>query len=494
MAVNVVDLVHSYLEKIRQREPRIVVVGDLMLDEYLKGTADRISPEAPIPVIRRTANTSRPGGAANVACNAAALGAKVNLIGVTGTDEASVLLCALLLERHIEINSIVKLNNRPTTRKLRVVAGGQQIVRVDFEETTDLEPAAYSQLASALRHTLQAADAIIVSDYGKGVCHPLLLGEALSMAKSRGIPVLCDPKGTDYAKYQGSTLITPNRKEASEAVGMTLKTLEQSEQAGARLRRELDLEACLITLGADGMMLVDEEGSFHIHSFAKEVADVTGAGDTVVATLACGLAHGMSFREAGIFSNAAAGIAVSHVGSANVTLAEIAEAHAESTPAEKLHRKIVNEHAIATLLEAERSRGKKIVFTNGCFDLVHSGHIESLTAAAALGDLLVVGLNSDASVQRLKGPDRPVVREDNRALVLAGLSVVDYVVIFDTDTPLQLIEKVRPDVLAKGADYRPGTVVGEDFVRRSGGRIVLLPLKDGMSTTKIIRAISGNLS
>lgn len=490
----VVDIVRRHYARIRQNAPRIVVIGDLMLDEYLTGTVDRISPEAPIPVVRSTSSASRPGGAANVAANAAALGAKVSLIGVIGIDEASTALLTKLRERGIATDYIIKANGRPTTRKLRVVAGAQQIVRVDFEDTAELDPSHYSQLASALSEAIQDADAVIISDYGKGVCHPLLLGEAIRMATSSGIPILCDPKGTDYTKYSGSTLITPNRKEAAEAIGAPLATREQAEAAGSKLRRELGLRACVITLGADGMMMVDGEGSFHIHSFAREVADVTGAGDTVVATLAYGLAQGLSLREAGVLSNAAAGIAVGHVGNANVTIDEIASAHAEHSPAEKLQRKIVKEHAIAGMLEADRARGKKIVFTNGCFDLVHAGHIESLVSAAALGDMLVVGLNSDASVRRLKGPDRPVVNEDNRALVLAGLSAVTYVVVFDADTPLQLIENVRPHVLVKGSDYKPGTVVGEDFVNRSGGRVVLLPLKAGMSTTNLIRAIAGSPS
>ncbi len=466
----------------------VLVIGDLMLDEYLWGRVERISPEAPVQVVEVRREELRLGGAGNVINNLAALGANVRVCSVLGDDADGHLLRELLAERRVDIDGILLVSGRVTSRKTRVLASNQQIVRIDRETRSEISPAQERQLAEAVCAALPSCQILLISDYLKGVLPEGLLQEIIAAARKAGVPVVVDPKGNDYRKYRGATALTPNRKEAQAASGVAISDEASLCRAGRQLCVDLELEALVLTRSEEGMSLFYRDGNaLHLPTEAREVFDVSGAGDTVLALLGLGLAAGLSLADAARLSNLAAGIVVGKVGTSTVTAAEILEAlgrqHLDADS--KIHER----KTLAALLESRRALGQKVVFTNGCFDLLHVGHVKYLQAARKLGDLLVLGLNTDDSIRRLKGPKRPLIGEDERAHILAALDCIDYVVLFDEDTPLELIGTLRPDILVKGADYTPEGVVGKDLVESWGGRVELIDLVDGRSTSSIIDKI-----
>ena len=488
------SVVTTVANALSHRRPRVAVLGDVMLDEYLSGSVERISPEAPIPVVACSSHKMNPGGAANVAANLATLGAEAVVIATAGEDEAAARLRGALKDMGVDATHLLAIPGRPTTRKLRVVSAGQQIVRVDFEETGALATVDIARIGRAVDSALSGCDVLVVSDYNKGACHPEVLRHAIAAARRRGIPVLCDPKGRDYAKYAGASIITPNRREAGEATGHELADDAAVEAAAQTLREKLNLEACLITLGPDGMLLAAAEGAARkAEAFTQDVADVTGAGDSMIAALALALASGRSYWEAALFANAVAAVAVSRHGSVAVELAEVVLRYGDAPDVPSSGKIMTRAQAAARAMELRRE-GRRITFTNGCFDVLHAGHVENLEASAAFGSFLVVGLNDDDSVRRLKGPGRPVNTVESRARVLAALSAVDCVVVFAEDTPEALIREIRPDVLVKGADYQSKHVVGRDFVESYGGRVELVGLKPGYSSTNLIDKLQRSIS
>ncbi len=465
-----------------------LVVGDLMLDEYLWGKAERISPEAPVQVVDVTREDLRLGGAGNVVNNLVALGCRVSVASVVGGDENGSLLQQTFTGKGVDVAGVIRDPQRLTSRKTRVLAANQQIVRIDRESREPLTRECETELIAYLWAHAAAFQVILVSDYQKGVLTTAVLREIMTMGRERGIPVVVDPKGSDYVKYHGATILTPNRKEAEVASGTKISGLNGLNQAASILMEQADLAALLITRSEEGMSLFRRDGgTLHIPTVAREVFDVTGAGDTVLALLGLALAGGFSLEDAAALANVAAGIAVSKLGTSTVSPEEIIEESGRG------HRdsaiKVKNLDVLASLITREKERGRKVVFTNGCFDLLHAGHVKYLQKARSLGDLLVLGLNSDASVRRLKGENRPLIDEEERAHLLAALDCIDYVVLFDENTPLRLIETLLPDILVKGGDYTREGVVGHEIVESHGGRVELVEFVDGKSTTGIIEKI-----
>jgi len=465
---------------------RVWVVGDLMLDEYVSGAVDRISPEAPVPVVRVRETEFRLGGAANVARQVATLGARVSLAGMIGGDDAGERLLGLCESAGIDTRAMVKLSDRATTRKLRVLGHSQQLLRLDWEDANPCAPAAIARAIGELT-TGPSPDAIILSDYAKGVLTPQSIDAVLELRGSA--PVIVDPKHRDFSRYRGATAVTPNLRELEMAAGEPLdpEDLGTIESAARRLARSAGLEALVVTLGARGMLVVPAMGPcVSIPAEKREVYDVTGAGDTAIAVLAAALGAGASLSAAAQIANSAAGVAVGQVGAVAVEPGRIRDALAARPDGKVLRR-----HELAARAASWRVTGKKIVFTNGCFDLLHSGHLALLEHAARLGDVLVLAINSDASVRRLKGPERPLVPQAERAALLAALSFVDAVSIFDEDTPLETLEAVRPHILVKGADYRPDQIVGRELVEGYGGRVAVVPLVPEKSTSALVERIRG---
>lgn len=458
---------------------RILVVGDVMLDRYWTGATDRISPEAPVPVVHVGAHEERPGGAANVAVNLATLGADVDLLGLVGADAEAARLGDMLAAAGIG-NALVECAGAPTVTKLRVLSRHQQLLRMDFENGFGAEAAA--ALAERFEAAVANASLVIASDYAKGAL--LDIPRLVAAARSTKVPMLVDPKGRDFTRYRGAWALTPNRAEFEAVVGPCADDAVLVERA-EKLREQLELHALLITRSEEGMSLVAEGvPPVHLPTQAREVADVTGAGDTVIAAFGAAVAAGLPPAEAAGLANAAAGVVVGRVGAASVTPIELKLAlHAHG-------RGPVDEAVLLSLVEHARSRGERIVMTNGCFDLLHAGHVRYLAEARALGDRLIVAVNDDDSVRRLKGPDRPVVPLGDRMDVLAALADVDWVVPFSEDTPARLIGAVLPDVLVKGGDYAPDEIAGGEAVRRAGGEVRILPLLDGRSTSSLIERIS----
>ncbi|HEX9080131.1 MAG TPA: D-glycero-beta-D-manno-heptose-7-phosphate kinase [Desulfuromonadaceae bacterium] len=467
---------------------RCLVIGDLMLDEYLWGKAERISPEAPVQVVDVLREELRLGGAGNVANNLVALGAQVTVCSVIGDDENGRALLDALGRLAITGDAIFRDPSRRTSRKTRVVAAHQQIVRIDRETREPLAAGAEERICGWIAASGGAFDVILLSDYHKGVLTRGVIEAAIAAARRERIPVLVDPKGSDFARYHGVTIMTPNRKEAEIASGIAIRDPESLERAARAIMDAAGLDHLLITRSEEGMSLFSRSGAaVHIPTVAREVFDVSGAGDTVLASLAVGMAAGLGMGESARLANTAAGIAVAKLGTSTVSPAEIIDAVAQT------HRdsdsKIKNLDVLTAIIAAEKGRGKRIVFTNGCFDLLHAGHVKYLQKARGLGDLLVLGLNSDASVRRLKGEKRPLIGEDERAHILAALDCIDYVVLFDDDTPLALITQLKPHILVKGGDYTPEGVVGREVVEAYGGRVELVPFVDGKSTTNIIERV-----
>ncbi|GAB4341622.1 MAG: D-glycero-beta-D-manno-heptose-7-phosphate kinase [Candidatus Abyssubacteria bacterium] len=475
------------------RSPAIVVVGDLMLDLYVWGAVERVSPEAPVQVLKVESEEPRPGGAGNVAANLAALGARVFCCGITGDDANGRRLVQLLKNLKVDTSGILKDKTRPTTVKTRMIAHGQQLLRVDRETAQWLDESLQTAMLERITGLLPKMDALLISDYGKGAIPDSLISRVIALCNEHGKPVLVDPaRQRDYRCYKGCTVLKPNKNEAAEASGIDIHDNASLQRAGARLRKMTGARDVVITQGAEGLTILGKTtGPVHVTGLARPVFDITGAGDTVLSLLGYVLAVGGTIDEAAHIANVAASIVVGKVGAAAVTKGEIIREllglrHIAS-------HKVKSFEEIATICKEHRRRRQKVVFTNGCFDLLHVGHVKLFQFAKNNGEVLVVGLNSDASVRKLKGAGRPVLTQDERAFILSAIEQVDYIVIFGDDTPLRLIRAVRPDVLVKGADYTKDTVVGRDFVESYGGRVELAPLVEGTSSSGIMsRIINGS--
>lgn len=475
---------------------KILVFGDVMLDYYITGDVRRISPEAPVPVTHVRKTWSVPGGAANVARNLVRLGVDVTLLGMAGKDSSASELRQSLIQEGISDDTLLYSPGRRTTRKTRIMAQGQQLLRLDEEEFAPPQATERAILLERFQACLPGCDAVILSDYDKGLlasvpgadslCKPII-----EAATQLGIPVLVDPKGNDWNRYTHAQCVTPNSSEFLAQLKLEDKQIVEREQCEAlayELCSKYSFEHLLVTRGAKGMALFTEKSApCYLRSVAREVADVSGAGDTVIATLAACIGKGLSWEDSAHIANVAAGIAVGKVGTAPVLLTELAMALKEQMENPKLFLW----PALREKLGEWRRKKETIVFTNGCFDLLHPGHISLIRQCATLGDRLVVGLNTDASVRRLKGASRPIQDEQSRALLLAAMQNVDAIIFFDKDTPLDLIRQVRPDVLVKGSDYSEADVVGADIVKSYGGRVYLAHLVEGCSTTGLARRIAG---
>jgi len=468
------------------KQLNILVIGDVMLDEYIYGNVSRISQEAPVPIISATGRKMVLGGAGNVASGIAALGASVTLLGAVGEDAGADELRGMAKQQGINFVGI-SVKNRKTAKKTRIIGNGRQIARYDSESTEYLHEDEETKLIDELSMAIANSDIVVISDYAKGVCSGRLCRSVIKTSKQSGKPVVADTKRADWSRFGGADVIAPNFEEFKAALkNQNIKNTEADIVGeGEGFAKTLDIGGILVTRSQHGMTYVSRSGMhFTVDAAVREVYDVSGAGDTVVAFLAVFFALGESIENAISIANTGAGIAVSKPGTYAVSYDDIAASYAQSQKS-----KLYTSSELESALHTWRNDGRKIVFTNGCFDVLHSGHISLLTKAKNEGDLLVVGLNSDLSVRRLKGPERPACPELERATVLAALEAVDAVVIFEEDTPLSLIQMTRPNVLVKGGDYTEGTVVGADFVKSNGGRIVLVPLVPGKSSTSIFEKI-----
>ena len=467
---------------------RVLVVGDLMLDRNVYGSVARISPEAPVPVVKVTGESEAAGGAGNVARNLAALGLDTAVGGLVGNDAPGERLIELLRTAGIDTNCVVEDGDRPTTTKTRVMSGHHQMLRLDLEDSLPISGSPYRRLVELVSGELRpTVRALVLSDYAKGALSAEACIEIIARAVQMRIPVLADPKGDDFRKYRGATVLSPNRGELATVVRRDPGDLDGLLEAGSSLREEIGVTWLVVTLGDQGMALIGDQSTSLIPTAAKGVFDVTGAGDTVIATAAAGLAVGLSTADSLALASLAAGIVVGKVGTEPIALSELAGAIAsvDSSDGDKLYTLAEITGMVATW----RGNGERIVFTNGCFDVLHAGHISLLEQARSLGDRLIVGLNSDDSVRRLKGEPRPYVTEADRARLLAALRSVDGVVTFTEDTPLELIRALRPDVLVKGSDYSEDEVVGASDVRSWGGEVALARTLEGYSTSGLIGAI-----
>lgn len=473
---------------LQERRPRILVIGDVMCDVYLWGTVSRISPEAPVPVFESMERRPALGGAANVAANLRALGCEVSLLSVIGADVAGQEIRTLLDKQGIAAAWLVEDPARPTTEKTRLIAHQQQMMRLDREDRSPLDHAMSHRVCEHAQALLPEVDGVVCSDYGKGLCTPGVLGPIFEQARAAGRPIIVDPKARDFSLYRGATVVKPNLAEVEQASGMRLEDEADIEEAAALLCRQSQVDALLVTRGKDGMSLFQPpQAPLHIPANARDVFDVTGAGDTVIAAFSMAVLSGLSFAAAALLANAAAGIVVGKVGTAVVSPVELRAALQQQESTES--RKVLERDALVRVVQQHRQQGRRMVFTNGCFDLLHVGHMRYLQQARLFGDLLVVALNDDASVLRLKGEQRPLIPQAERASVLAALACVDYVTVFSEDTPLELIRLLRPEVLVKGGDYVPETVVGRDEVESYGGSVEIVPYVEGVSTTHIIDSV-----
>lgn len=466
-------------------QAKVLVLGDVMLDRYWFGATNRISPEAPVPVVKVQQNEDRAGGAANVAMNIASLNVPVTLHGLIGQDDAGQALDKLLNAHQIK-NQCVALDSHPTITKLRILSRHQQLLRLDFEE--NFHNVDSQSLLAKLAEEVAAYGALILSDYGKGTLDAVQ--QMIQIARKANVPVLIDPKGTDFERYRGATLLTPNMAEFEAVVGHCA-TDDEIVTKGLKMIAEYELSALLVTRSEKGMTLLrPNHDVFHLPTQAKEVYDVTGAGDTVISVLATAIADGRSLEEACYLANAAAGIVVGKLGTSTVTPSELEQA---------IHQRnetgfgVVSEATLKSIIEQAKQRGEKIVMTNGCFDILHPGHVSYLENARKLGDRLIVAVNTDESVKRLKGESRPINSLDARMAVLAGLASVDWVVPFSEDTPQRLIGEILPDLLVKGGDYKPEDIAGSKEVWANGGEVRVLNFENGCSTTNVIKKIQGSL-
>ena len=467
--------------------PRVAIVGDYMLDRYVWGDAGRVSPEAPVPVVHAHREDHRLGGAGNVVANVAELGGRALCFGLLGEDEAASEMIEGLQALGADTAGLVQDDARPTIQKIRIMARNQQMLRVDREQAVAIPNAAAESLLQALCGA--EWDALVLSDYGKGALSPAVIEAALAEARRRGAPSVVDPKHRDLSRYRGASVVTPNRAEAEAAAGESLRDLAALQRRGEEMRVAAGLDALLITLGPEGMYLLDQgSAGMRLPTAARQVYDVTGAGDTVVAMLAVARGGQVGLEQAVRLANAAAGLAVAKVGTTAVGRQELLH---ELRAAAGMDRVVPagDLDSLQTALTSFRNEGRPVVFTNGCFDILHAGHVRYLREAARLGGALVVGLNSDASVRRLKGEERPINPVEDRAEVLAGLACVDLVAVFEQDTPEELIRAVCPDILVKGADWKDKGVVGAEFVEAQGGEVKLIDLVPGRSTTAIVSKI-----
>lgn len=467
---------------------RALVIGDLMLDRYLIGNVGRISPEAPVPVVLLKEQNERAGGAANVAVNLALLGIKTQLIGCVGQDEEGLRLRKSMAMMQIDTAQIITSKERPTIAKTRILGGHQQMLRLDQESTHPFSEEETHLILDAISSALNAKPSIVIlSDYAKGLLSKLVCQKIIASCQEQNIPILVDPKGQDYSKYKGATALTPNKKEIAEACKTTIDSPDLIDQS-TLLKNTLDLDFLAVTRGEEGITLIESQ-AFNIAASAKKVFDVSGAGDTVIATLAAGLIHALSPLESLSLANVAAGVVVGEVGTVPINKNVLMHALSQQLGSSQIN-KVCDLNALLEKVDIWKKSGQKIVFTNGCFDLLHAGHVTYLEAAKRRGDKLILGLNTDRSVSTIKGPTRPVVNENDRARVLAALESVDAVILFDEDTPLALIERLRPDIIAKGSDYTAEQVVGGKEVESWGGEIALIDLVEGRSTSNIIKKLN----
>lgn len=476
----------------KNSQQHALVIGDVMLDRYLIGSVGRISPEAPVPIVLLNQQNERAGGAANVAANLALLGITTHIVGCIGDDNEGAVLTSLLKQMQVDANGIYISDNRPTIAKTRVLSGHQQMLRLDQESNAAFNTAENNELMAVIQAQLALKPSVVIlSDYAKGLLSEPTCQAIIAQCKVANIPVLVDPKGRDYSKYKGATALTPNKKETAEACNITTDDADLISKATA-LKQALDLDFLAVTRGEEGITLIDE-ATHHLPAIAKQVFDVSGAGDTVIASLAAGLMHNLSALQSLQLANIAAAVVVGKVGTVPISQADLIEALFESISSqqssEQAH-KIFDLNQLKNKVSAWKKDGQTIVFTNGCFDLLHAGHVTYLEAAKKRGDKLILGLNTDRSVSAIKGPTRPVVPENDRARVLAALESVDAVILFDEDTPIDLINAIQPNIIAKGSDYSADQVVGGKEVLTWGGEIALIDLVEGRSTSNIIKKMN----
>jgi D-beta-D-heptose 7-phosphate kinase / D-beta-D-heptose 1-phosphate adenosyltransferase len=469
---------------------KVLVVGDLMLDRYILGEVDRISPEAPVPVLRHAQHYERAGGAANVAMNLAGLGCQALLAGFWGDDADKGELAEILKTAKIDAVGVVT-TALPTISKTRIVGRQQQLLRLDIESKQKPGAEDQQRLRERVEQLVSKVHAVVVSDYAKGAVTEELAGVVIRAALAAGIPVLADPKTPDFGKYSGATMVCPNLNELAEATGIGTHELDALLKSGERQRVEHGLKYLTVTMSERGIRLLSERGAYHSPARAREVFDVSGAGDTVIATLAAAMAGGLQVETAVELANLAAGIVVGKMGTVAIAQHELVAALTPSSGVSS-GEKVLDGARLAKRIAEWRAAGETIVFTNGCFDLLHVGHVTLLEECHRFGSKLVLGLNADASVCRLKGPTRPVVGENERARVMAALASVDAVVLFAEDTPIELIRAVRPDVLVKGGDYSVETVVGHEDVIAAGGRVEIVPTVEGFSTSSLVKRMKGD--
>ena len=469
----------------------ILVVGDLMIDEYVWGEVDRISPEAPVQVVSVKNEEYTLGGSGNVVNNLTALGAKVSVLGVTGADSGRKLLLNRLNDLGVGCQGIVQEKSRPTTKKTRIIADHQQVLRIDRETKKEISASTFKLITRLAEQIIPAVDLILISDYGKGLVSPALIADLVCIAKHYSKLTIADPKGLDYSKYSGVSLLTPNSKEASLAAGIEISDQKSIAVAGKIIIEKSGIDNLLITCGKDGMVLFEPGNPpFKISTKAREVYDVSGAGDTVMAVLGLGLAAGLSLKEATALANTAAGIVVGKVGTATVSKRELSQALEQTSVDNASKCKSLDE--ISQICRRLQKSRKRIVLTNGCFDLLHAGHIKLFSASKAHGDVLIVAIDDDASVKLMKGPGRPVIGVNERVRILSALDSVDYIVVFATNDLNNLLRSIRPDVLTKGIDYKSNEILGREFVESYGGRIERIPISDEISATQIIANIKKN--
>ena len=471
---------------LQHKTPKILVVGDLMIDHYLWGSCERISPEAPVQVVNVDSESTLLGGAGNVINNLNTLGAEVDVISVIGECDVSEELKELLLNIKVDTHYLITQKDRVSSKKSRIIAEQQQVVRYDRESADEINNKSQMAIIKTFKSIVNNYDVILLSDYGKGVLTFELTQSLIAIASENSKKLLVDPKGLDYSKYKGAYLLTPNKKEASEATNISIKDDESLVQAIQSLKDQCNLEVSLITLSERGVAIFDHELRVH-PTVAREVFDVTGAGDTVLASLGFALSCNKNIDEAVKFANLASGVVVGKIGSSTATLNEIIE-YESSINKSNSGEHIKTWDEISTIVSEIKSKGKKIVFTNGCFDILHIGHVKYLEKAKNFGDILILGLNSDDSVKRLKGENRPINTQTDRAYILASLEVVDYLVIFDEETPFELIKLIKPDVLVKGSDYEGKEVVGQDIAKE----LKLIQFIDGKSTTNTIKRMKNS--
>jgi len=470
------------------QKPHALVIGDVMLDRYLIGSVGRISPEAPVPIVLLNQQNERAGGAANVAANLALLGIKTHMIGCVGDDSEGATLVKLLQQLAIDTSGVYTSKNRPTIAKTRILSGHQQMLRLDQESNAAFNVAENAGLNTAIQQQLALKPSVVIlSDYAKGLLSETTCQAIIAQCKAANITVLVDPKGRDYSKYKGATALTPNKKETAEACDTTIDDADLISKAST-LKQQLNLKFLAVTRGEEGISLIDDK-THHLPAIAKQVFDVSGAGDTVIATLAAGLMHNLSVLQSLQLANIAAAVVVGKVGTVPISQADLLEALASQQGSAQAN-KVCDLAHLKLKVNAWKSANQKIVFTNGCFDLLHAGHVTYLEAAKKRGDKLILGLNTDRSVSAIKGPTRPVVNENDRARVLAALESIDAVILFDEDTPLNLINAIKPNVIAKGSDYTADQVVGSKEVQSWGGEIALIDLVEGRSTSNIIKKMN----